>query len=87
MAVADIPEKFLVTSKVVNMAPCSDRREGRKEGRDRNSVFDKLAARKRSTVKRQAKGLSPHYGQKEPGLETWSLRRLLSVSPSVSSWR
>lgn len=30
VAVADIPEKFLVTSKVVNMAPCSDRREGRK---------------------------------------------------------
>lgn len=29
-AEGDIPEKFLVTSKVVNMAPCSDRK-GRKE--------------------------------------------------------
>lgn len=26
---ADIPEKFLVTSKVVNMAPCSNRKEGK----------------------------------------------------------
>ncbi len=31
MAERDIPEKFLVTSKVVNMAPCSDRKEGKKE--------------------------------------------------------
>lgn len=61
VAAADIPEKFLVTSKVVNMAPCSDRREGRKEARkeERNSGFDKLAARKRSTVKGRATGVSP----------------------------
>lgn len=31
-AVRNIPEKFLVTSKVVKMAPCSDRKEGKKEG-------------------------------------------------------
>lgn len=28
---SDIPEKFLVTSKVVNMAPCSDKKEGKME--------------------------------------------------------
>lgn len=27
----DIPEKFLVTSKVVNIAPCIDRKEGKKK--------------------------------------------------------
>lgn len=29
---AGIPEKFLVTSKVVNMAPCSNKKEGKKRG-------------------------------------------------------
>lgn len=57
---SDVPEKFLVTSKVVNMAPCSDRtkgrkevmiNEGRKKGRDRNRKIDK-----RSTVRGQHEG-------------------------------
>lgn len=55
-----------MTSKVVNMAPCSDRKEGKKEvmmmeGRkergDRNRKIDyKVTARKRSTVKGQLEG-------------------------------
>lgn len=55
-----------MTSKVVNMAPCSDRKEegnddGRKEegkeGRDRNRKIDyKVTARRGSTAKGQLEG-------------------------------
>lgn len=59
----DIPEKFLVTSKVVNIAPCSDRKEGKrkemmmgkKERRERKIDY-KVAARKSSTAKGQLEG-------------------------------
>lgn len=51
-----------MTSKVVNMAPCSNRKEGKKEGRkmegrDRNSRLDKLAGKKEEHSQRAAKGL------------------------------
>ena len=76
----DIPEKFLVTSKVVSMAPCSDRREGKKrrvmmmEGRREGRKEREEREESNGDARKKGKGRKEERKEKEDPLSGYSMK-------------